>query len=237
MTKNVLLLINTLPPVDTPDTPAPCRSTCPLSIHTPASCRYTRLLSIHPPPVNTPASCQYARLLSICLPPVNMPASCRYARLLSIWAPPVDAPALLSIHLPPVNTLASCRYARCVVDTPTLLSIRLPPVDTPALWSIYPPPVDTPVALSIHLWPYQYTCGPINTPALAVVDVGCGAADDVAGSMDAHIPQGGEGQGMTLRWWCSPVAPCWVELAGGGRNNGCIVTQVTRVTLSHNTSN
>jgi len=35
-----------------------------------------------------------------------------------------------------------------------------------------------------------------------------------------------------------PVAP-WVELAGGGRNNGignCIVTQVTRVTLSHNTS-
>jgi len=37
----------------------------------------------------------------------------------------------------------------------------------------------------------------------------------------------------------SPVVP-WVELAGGGRNNGignCIVTQVTRVTLSHNTSN
>jgi hypothetical protein len=36
----------------------------------------------------------------------------------------------------------------------------------------------------------------------------------------------------------SPVGP-WVELVdGGGRNNGnCIVTQVTRVTLSHNTSN
>jgi len=37
-------------------------------------------------------------------------------------------------------------------------------------------------------------------PVLAVIVVGHGAADDVAGSMDAHIPQGGEGQGMTLRW-------------------------------------
>ena len=49
-----------------------------------------------------------------------------------------------------------------------------------ALWSIHPPPVDTPV--------------------LAVVVVGRGAADDVAGGVDTHIPQGGEGQGMTVTW-------------------------------------
>jgi len=37
-------------------------------------------------------------------------------------------------------------------------------------------------------------------PVLTVVVVGRGAADDVAGSMDDHIPQGGEGQGMMSRW-------------------------------------
>ena len=43
------------------------------------------------------------------------------------------------------------------------------------------------------------TLGPIDTPVLAVVVVGRGAADDVAGSVGAHIPQGGEGKGMS-RW-------------------------------------
>jgi len=46
------------------------------------------------------------------------------------------------------------------------------------------PVVDTPTSC----------CAPINTPVLTVIVVGHGAADDVAGSVDAHIPQGGEGQ-------------------------------------------
>ena len=51
--------------------------------------------------------------------------------------------------------------------------------------------------------------------------------------------QGGDGgQHAWLDTKC--IFTSCVELAGGGRNNGignCIVTQVTRVTLSHNTSN
>ena len=51
--------------------------------------------------------------------------------------------------------------------------------------------------------------------------------------------QGGDGgQHAWLDAKC--IFTSCVELVGGGRNNGisnCIVTQVTRVTLSHNTSN
>jgi hypothetical protein len=78
-----------------------------------------------------------------------------------------------------------CGYTRPVVDTPALLSIRPPRY-------VYPV-VNIPTSC-------RYTCGPIDTPALAAVVVGRGAADDVAGSADAHIPQGGEGQGMRSRW-------------------------------------
>jgi hypothetical protein len=66
---------------------------------------------------------------------------------------------------------------------------------------------------------------------LAVVVVGRGAADDVAGGADAHIPQGGEGQGMSIPQLAWLDAKCvftsggtWVELAGGGRNNGNVPT-------------
>ena len=55
------------------------------------------------------------------------------------------------------------------------------------------PVVDMPALLSIHPLP-------VDTRVLAVVVVGRGAADDVAGSVDAHIPQGGEGQGMAVTW-------------------------------------
>jgi len=175
MTKNVLLLINTLPPVDTPIS-------------------YTHPLSIHLPPVNPPAPCRY-----ICPPPVNMPASCQYACLLSICLPPVDMPTFCWYVRSVVDTLASCQYACPVVDTPAMLSIH-----PPCCWYTR--------LLSIHLWPYWYTCGPINMPVLTVIVVGHGAADDVAGSMDAHIPQEGEGQGMTSRWWWWSTCLAWCEV-------------------------
>ena len=68
------------------------------------------------------------------------------------------------------------------VNMHALLSIHLPPVDTLTLWSIHPPPVDVPAPLSIHL------CSLLLLWAMAH-DV----VDDVAGSVDAHISQGGEG--------------------------------------------
>ena len=106
---------------------------------------------------------------------------------------------------------ASCQYTCPIVDTPAQLSIRLPRYAYPV--------VNIPTSC-------RYTYGPIDRPALAAVVVGRGAADDVAGSTDAHIPQGGEGQGMRSRVMAvnllgltrsaySPVRP-WVELVVGG---------------------
>ena len=87
------------------------------------------------------------------------------------------------------------------VNMHALLSIHLPPVDTLTLWSIHPPPVDVPAPLSIHL------CSLLLLWAMAhdVVDDVAGSnvvagGNDVAGGMDAHIPQGGEGQGTTVTW-------------------------------------
>jgi len=88
----------------------------------------------------------------------------------------------LSIHPPVVNTPACCQYTH-------MLSIHLPPVDTLTLWSIHPPPVDVPVPLSIHL------CSLLLLWAMSR-DV----VDDVAGNVDAHIPEGGERQGTTVTW-------------------------------------
>jgi len=144
--------------------------------------------------IHTPTPCRSTRPLSIHL------LCCQYARPLSIHPPPVNTPAPcrstcpLSIHTP-----ASCQYACPVVDMPALLSICLPCGRYTHL-------------LSIHLQPYWCTCVPIDTPALAVVVVGHGAADDVAGSMDAHIPQGGKGQEMTLRWWWWSTCLAWCEV-------------------------
>ena len=196
--------------------------------------RYTHSLSMHLPPVDAPAPCQY-----IHLPPVNMPT------VLSI-----RLPCCQYTH-PAVDTVTSCRYTHCVVNTPTLLSIHLLCCRYTCLLSIRPPCSHYTHLLLIHLWPYWYTCGPIDTPALAVIVVGCGAADDVAGSVDAHIPQGGEGQEMMSRWWwwstclawrkvhIHQLCPGWnLQVVGGTMALGnCIVTQVTRVTLSHNTLN
>ena len=144
----------------------------------------------------------------ICLPAVNAPApssihlphhqyTCPIVNtpaLLLICAPPVNMDALLSIHLPVVNTPACCQYTR-------LLSIHPPPVNTLALWSIHPPPVDVPAPLSIHLclllllW--VVACDVVDDVAGGNVMAG---SDDMAGGVDAHIPQGGEGQGTTVTW-------------------------------------
>jgi len=177
MTKNVPcpLLIHLIHPPAV-NSPARCRFTRPLSIHLPLVDTYTRRV------VDMPTSCRYAR------PVVNTLAFCQYAHSV------VDMPALLSICLP------CCRYARCVVDTPAMLSIRPPCCRYARLLLICLPCGRYTHLLSIHLRPYRYTCGPIDMPALAVIVVGRGAADDVAGSMDAHIPRGGEGQGMPSRW-------------------------------------
>ena len=171
---------------------------CPNIDTYPASCWYTWYtcpLSIHLLLVNMPTM---LLIHSPCPPPVNMPTSCQYAH-------------------PVVNMLASWQYACHVVNTlatyqyTCLLLICPPPVDTPAMLLIHSPPVDMPAMLLIHPPCYWYThlmsdmptLGPIKTPALAVIVVGCGAADDMAGSIGAHIPQGGEGQGMSRWWWWS----------------------------------
>ena len=58
------------------------------------------------------------------------------------------------------------------------------PHNTTHLLSICLPPVNMPVPLLMH--------------HPAVVIVGHGAGDDVAGGVNAHIPQGGEGQSMMV---------------------------------------
>ena len=78
--------------------------------------------------------------------------------------------------------------------------------DMPALWLIHPPPVDIPTLLHLP---------PVDTPVLAIIFVACGAADDMAGSLNAHIPQGGEGQGMSLRWWWWSKCICTSWALGG----------------------
>jgi len=211
-----------LPPVDMPAL---------LSIHLPC-CQYAH------PTVDMPASCQYSHLLSICPP-------CCQSRF-----PAVDMPALLSI--PAVDTPASCWYTcllsiclPCcrswfpVVDMPALLSIR-PAVNPCCPYRRYAhPAVNMPTScqyahlLSIHLHPYWYTCTPIDTPALAVIVVGCGAADESwrgGGRRCPHPSRRGGARNIVevvmvvnlhgLTWSAySPVGP-WVELAGDGRNNG-----------------
>ena len=86
-----------------------------------------------------------------------------------ICLPAINAPTLSSIHLP------CCRYAH-------LLSICMP-------CGRYPCPCGRYTCL---LW---YTCllSIHRCLALTVIVVGRGAADDVAGSVDAHTPQGGGG--------------------------------------------
>ena len=94
----------------------------------------------------------------------------------------------VDMHASLLICLSSCQYTpllihppRCrytpAVDTPPAvdtLAPNLPCCQLPALWSIGPPPVDAHIPLSL-LW-----------------------ANDVAGRVDAHIPQGGEGQGTIM---------------------------------------
>ena len=195
-----------LPPVDTPTLLLICLPCCHYAhpaVNTPA------LLSIRPP------CCQYVH------PTVNMPASCWYACLLSICPPccrslfpAFDVPTLLLI--PAVNMPASCQYTCLLSICPPCCQSRFPAVNMPTLLSICPAvhTDDRPTLLLIHLHPYWYTCAPIDTPALAVIVVGCGAADESwhGGGVDAHIPQGGEGQGMSSRWWWWSTCMAWCKV-------------------------
>ena len=152
--------------------------------------------------MTSPASVDKSATLLVCpschwyafLPSMRLPHH-RYTY------PIINTPAPLSIHLP------CCWYA-CLLSIcmpccqyTCLLLIHLPPVDTLTLWSIHPPPVDVPAPLSIHL------CSLLLLWAMAhdVVDGMAGSNvvagnNDVAGGMNAHIPQGGEGQGTTVTW-------------------------------------
>ena len=238
--------------VDTYTTPcqyAHCKYTCPLSIcpplvNMPASCQHLHqyahplstptLLSTCPPTVDTPA------LLLICPHPVDTPAPCQYACLLStptsICPPCCWYTHPLSTCLPAVDTPTHCQYICPAVNMPTscqythLLSICPPVVHIPTMWLIQLPPVNMPTSCWCSC-PYRYIC-------THVVVVCHGAADDVAGSMDAIMPtslkeeRGKECEltqslpvGGTCEWWEEQ----W-------HFSNCIVTQVTGVTQSHNTS-
>ena len=198
--KNVPSLIHTLPPVNTP---APCQSTCPLSICLPC-CRYTCLLSICPLPVDTPT------LLSICLPPVDMPASCWYAHLLLIRPLCCWHTHHLLIHL------LCCWYAHPAIDT--LASC----------------PICPPWALLIHLCSLSLLWAVV----LQIMWQGAWVPTSLKEGRGKECRGGDGGQHAWLDVKC--IFASYMELAGGGRNNGignCIITQVTRVTLSHNKSN
>ena len=191
-------------------------------VNTPTPCWYTHPLSICLPPVNTCVN--MPTLLSIHPLPVDMPACCWYTHPLSIHLPCCQYAHLLLIHPPPVDTPTSCQYAY-------LLLICLPAVHMPALWLMQLPPVNMPTSCWCSC-PYWYIC--------AHVAVVChGAADDGAGSIDAIMPTSlkeGRGKECELMQILPVGGTCgWWEEQWHFSN--CIVTQVTGVTQSHNTSN
>jgi len=185
------------PPVDTHsavDTPAHCWYTHP-AVDTPVSCWYAHPLLIHLPLVDMPASCrhphQYAHPVVdtpapcwhplCCRPTVDMSAHCWHTHLLLIHLPCCQYAHFLLIRLPPVDMPACCWYAHSVVDTTA--SCR------------YAHFLLIHLPLSIHLRLCR-CCGPWC----------CRWRGREHGCHHAHIPQGGEGQGMQVdakiaSWW------------------------------------
>jgi len=173
-------------------------------------------------------------LLLICLPPVDMPAvdpCCWYARL--AVDPCCQYACLLLVHLPPVNTPALLSIP--AVNTPALLSIRLA-VDPCCRYRQYTH------LLSIHLHPYWYTCTRCCCCGLWC----CRWVMTWWGHRCPHPSRrGGARNGTsTCLAWCKVHIRQWWDLGGTCRwweeqwqVSNCIVTQVTRVTLSHNTLN